>query len=731
MTSSRVEGRTGSTTGSGGPSLRARTPRDVLPIAAALAVTALIIIAFFRVVDLTPKVDASFFFSRHDPQLRVDNAIDRVFPESPQLILAARGSLASAEYADRMRTLTAELARVPGVASVQSLSNGPKSLDDALKSPLWSRLLIAPDHHSSYIFVSFAQEPSTAVIDRCDAIRRRVSRPGFEVVLSGVPYVTELIGRSLERDLKVFSLAAVGVFGVILLVIFRSPWVLLGTFVACADSSALTLILAHAAHIPIGPLTANLATIVFVMTLSPIVFLTFNARRIGNAARADPHTTMRRAVRETVVPSFWSSTCMLLGFLSLLFVPSTPMRHLGIAGSIGALMAFSSAYLVYPWFLALTAGTRRTSRRAAPFGAWLHDFFGQRHGRIVAAFAAFGAFGAVGLLKLNTDPSLPSYFKVGGKIRSGLEFVDQNGGSSPLKLVVEDVHHAPLKSDEAYHRMMALQEALERDPAVGSVLSLAIVLGEAKRPWLSNFLSTSHLIKILDKPKYGEISRQLISHDRTRTLFFLRMRETGRVASRQEVIDRLEGVVARHDFRTVEVGGTYSQLNQMSRLLTSSIVTGVILLVSIFSLMGLAFSRSFRVAGAMLVGLVIIPVAVRGYIAWLGMPLDFITASAANIDLGMGVDAMIYLTLTARREGIPLRDWSAWSKACSELWRPIGTSLLVICCGFGIFLVSSFPPTQRFGVFVIFGSIVAATTALLVVPWLATVRWRVPTEAGR
>jgi predicted RND superfamily exporter protein len=162
----------------------------------------------------------------------------------------------------------------------------------------------------------------------------------------------------------------------------------------------------------------------------------------------------------------------------------------------------------------------------------------------------------------------------------------------------------------------------------------------------------------------------------------------------------------------------------MSRLLTSSIITGVLLLVGIFSLMGLTFSRSFRVAGAMLVGLVIIPVAVRGYIAWIGMPLDFITASAANIDLGMGVDAMIYLTLAARRAGAPLSDWPAWSSACSELWRPIGTSLLVVCGGFGIFLTSSFPPTQRFGVFVIFGSIVAATTALLIVPWLATVHWK-------
>jgi predicted exporter len=49
---------------------------------------------------------------------------------------------------------------------------------------------------------------------------------------------------------------------------------------------------------------------------------------------------------------------------------------------------------------------------------------------------------------------------------------------------------------------------------------------------------------------------------------------------------------------------------------------------------------------------------------------------------------------------------------------------LVICCGFGIFLLSNFPPSQRFGMFVMFGSAAAATAALLMFPWLATISGR-------
>jgi predicted RND superfamily exporter protein len=95
----------------------------------------------------------------------------------------------------------------------------------------------------------------------------------------------------------------------------------------------------------------------------------------------------------------------------------------------------------------------------------------------------------------------------------------------------------------------------------------------------------------------------------------------------------------------------------------------------------------------------------------------------------MGVDAMIYLTMFAKRESAGLRssglsNWEPWSEACSHLWRPIGTNLLVICFGFGIFLLSNFPPTQRFGIFVIFGSATATTAALFLFPWLASLSFR-------
>jgi len=247
-----------------------------LPVLVCLGVSALLVFVFLRIVDLKPKVDETFFFSKQDRQLKADNQIDKIFPEPPRIILGVAGDIQSPAYAERIRALSNDLTNLPGVLSLQSLSRGPKDLDDALKSPLWSRLLIAENRKATYILVTLRKSAEEATIQQVEALQRRFDRPPFRVMISGVPYVNELIARNLTRDLRVFSLAAIGVFGVVLFVIFRSPWIVLGTFVACADSSACTLIATQLIHIPIGPLTANLSTMVFVMTLSPMVFLTFN-----------------------------------------------------------------------------------------------------------------------------------------------------------------------------------------------------------------------------------------------------------------------------------------------------------------------------------------------------------------------------------------------------------------------------------------------------------------------
>ncbi len=112
-----------------------------------------------------------------------------------------------------------------------------------------------------------------------------------------------------------------------------------------------------------------------------------------------------------------------------------------------------------------------------------------------------------------------------------------------------------------------------------------------------------------------------------------------------------------------------------------------------------------------------VPLVVLGTFGHLGVSVDIITSPAANVALAMGVDSMIHLVVRVRhlRDG-GLSHLESWSQARAQIMGPVLSATLLICVGFGIFGLSTFPPTQRFGLAVILGTMTAATMALVTLP---------------
>lgn len=678
----------------------------------------------FRYVDLKPRVDENFFFSTHDPQLQTDHLISKIFSQESQVILSARGDIQSPDYLRKVHELTGELLAIPGIDTVQSLTHGPRDTNDALQSPLWKRVLFSKDQKASFIYVFIKQDASVEDgVRKIEKTKERFQLPDFQLMISGAPYIVELIRRNLLRDLKVFSVSAFCIFGLCGLLISRSVPMVLGTLIACTNASALTLILTHAFGIPIGPLTANLSTVVFVLTLTHMVFMTFNWKHIIQKKEASIEKAWRRAVRVTLLPSSWSMLTALLGFLSLLSVPATPLRQLGLSGAIGTVIAFAAAYVIYPAFLWIQTPKLIKAEKAVEESTDRHRFFKNKHGRIVATILLATAIASIGVRKLDTEPTLFSYFKKNSEMRNSLEYVDENGGSSPLDIVLANPDKTPLKIAEAYPELWRLQTTLEDDPSVGSVVSLPLFLAEAKRRPLASLIPVGWLLKLLESPILGKVAKYYITEDRTKTLFVLRMKEAYQRSDHLANVERLKMIIRGQGFEPILVGGTYLLYGKLSKLIASSLVEGLTLLILLFMIMGGIISRSFQVTGAMFISLGVIPLLMLGALGHFHIPVDIISAPGANIAIGIGVDAMIHVLIWVRRHPSgSMRSWDAWASVCSRLWKPILYSMSVVCAGFGIFILSGFPPTQRFGASVVLGTLLSPLPALFILPWFATVQ---------
>jgi predicted RND superfamily exporter protein len=328
----------------------------------------------------------------------------------------------------------------------------------------------------------------------------------------------------------------------------------------------------------------------------------------------------------------------------------------------------------------------------------------------------------MGIFRLDTDPTLLSYFPE--KLRQSLEHVDRNGGSGLMEIVLRDSRGRKLDTDEAYEGLWKLQRSLEKDPDVGTVISLPMLMAEGDRSPFSFLLSWKTILKKMAEPKYERIAKSFVSYDHLYGHFILRMRESGRHAPRGEIIKRIKETVRRHGFTPVLAGGMYPLQAQLSHLIESSLIEGLAEIVLLLGLIGSIVSRSIWVGLTMAFGMAMVPFGLLGLIGLLKTPLDIISAPAANLALGMGIDdTMIHM---AERWRVLVKKGhkpdEAWNIARAQLWRPILVSMLVVCVGFSIFILSQFPPTRRFGLWVVVGTLLVLPNTLFFLPTVASMR---------
>ncbi len=692
---------------------------------AALAVLfSFVVVAF--VADLTPRVESEFFFSSEDPQLQGSREIAKLFPSRDQLLIAASApDIAAPAYLDKIAALSGRLSAIPGIAQVQSLSSGPPTPHGLDTSPVWSRLLLGEDENMTLVLATLADDAERpAVVAAAEAAMVESAGPDFQLDGSGVPWVVEMIRRSLGRDLRLFSLVALLAFGALIALVYRSAAIFAGSLLSCLGACAATLTALWACSAPIGLLTANIVTIVFVICLSHVVFMTANARYevaragTGAGAAAARREAAERGVAITWQASLWCTATTGLGFASLLVSSAKPLRELGFAGSIGTVVALLVPYALYPYFLGVWAQGQGAAAAGAVGAAR------QLPGRprpLYAGIALALALAALPLLpRLDTDPSLLSFFAPEGNLHRGLARIDRHGGSSPLLLVVADPGGARLDGGEGPARLAALQAALEKDAAVGSALSLPVLLAEARQNPLAVYMAPGKIVDLLMGPNFGQVARSFLSEDRQHALFLLRMREDGREEPRREVIERLSAEVDRVGLSLERQGGLYDLQASLGELVGRSLIEGLGGLLLLFLPIAYGVARRARGTAAMIVCLLLVPLLLLGAMSAFGWPLDFISSPAANVAIGIGIDSMIHLMLAVRRR-LAAGDGSAaaWAHARSRLWPAILGGAGILAAGFALFAFSSFPPTQRFGVAVAGGTLAAAAIALLVLPIVA------------
>jgi uncharacterized protein len=179
--------------------------------------------------------------------------------------------------------------------------------------------------------------------------------------------------------------------------------------------------------------------------------------------------------------------------------------------------------------------------------------------------------------------------------------------------------------------------------------------------------------------------------------------------------DRRDLRDARGDPAPALIGGIYALQGRLADLVADSLYEGLAALLVVCTLIAVILTRSFWAGVAMALCSAAIPAVTLGFAGFLSVPLDIVVTPAMNVAVGVAVDSMIHFGAAwrrARKRGDDVRV------AQREQAPGIIAFFVVVTAGFAIFLLSNFPPTQRFGLAVVLGTAISAVMALWIFPGL-------------
>lgn len=713
--------------------------------------------------ELVVDLDMEKLLPDDHPYVALDRRIRKEFGGKRLVAIAIapeKGTVWRREVLEIVHDLTLDLLNAPGIIrqNVISLSSPyvrvPRLRDGALtveylmrevprdeaeirqlretyeSEPLLRGAVLSPDGSAAMILTDFyddvAHRDIAAIVERAVAPYRS---PGIRIAVTGMPMMENDAAGLMEKERFYF----LGTVASILVVLYLAFGQLQGVVIPTATALLSTVwamgFMGHAG-IPMNPWTS--AAPLIVMTVAAGHSAQMLKRyyeefaRLGRQEEAVVESTVRIGV---VMMAAGGTAGSGFAALSVLGIPT--LAHFGLGVSSGI---FAAVFLELTFMLALRA--LWPARREAAGGGYLTGLVGVLIGSLAAltrkprhvagAFALVAAVAVAGYPRLSTE-FLPSAYP-SKKTQTGKDilFFQKHYRATQTLTILLEGEPGSMKSVEAVGLMQGLTRTMAADPAVGRTSSLADLLertfevfsGEnavAGLPLEAGVIS--QIFFLADSPAF----ERYVDRSYGRSVVYGFLTEESSLAT-SRVINELREYLRRNPpvtLRAKVAGGvapTALALNEHT--LKGKILNITIVLLVIFAIASLLL-RAAAGGGYVVAPLAMALVVNLGLFAWFGVAFDYVGASIAAVNVGIGADYGIYFLYRLREE----------FRACGEMQVALRTTMetsgravmfvaMAVAAGFAVYIPADYLGLRLMGIFIPATMLVSCVTALSLLPAL-------------
>jgi uncharacterized protein len=678
----------------------------------------------------------------------------------------------------KIAKLSDELAKLPGVIQVISITNAidpaadllnpPKLLpsmpplqgeiDDLKKKlaaiPLYGKNLVSDDFRGAAINMFFENLTYDEYVDKnidgqIQALIAEAQGPE-SIHFTGAAHVTIAAIEMLRRDLYRFTPLAVVL---VVVALWLSFWTVRGVVLPLV--SVLMAVIWTLGFMVIVGKSLTLGTFV----LPPLLLVIGSSYAIHVMARYYEQVERGTPADELVVQAFrrvWlplslSAFTVVVGFASLMGNRIPAIFELGLFAGFGATCLLVTSLTFIPAALAMmqsTARTRRSGKRSASLDFVLNILAKKTFGRQREVFAIAIVVGAISLVAaffVRVDSNFLAYFRPDSPVRGDNEVINESiVGSNIFYLTVEGEGAAALKQWDVLKLVDDLQNYVESLPGVTSTLSVVDYLGlfemglnkqaeggdvlldeqgnimeqQVAKPFREDPKSLPPLFEILNANP--GVFKAVVTPDYSRGNILVRTRFAG---SREveALLEQIRAWVHEHFPPVVRVHPTGTLVliagtaSDIVQGQAESLGSAVLVIFVLLAMMFVSLKIGFL---AILPNA--LPIAIFfGIMGACGIDLNLGTSLIAAIALGLAVDSTVHYMARLNQELRGATDQrGALERTLRAVGPPIVYTTFTLFLGFLMFAFSGFVPIQQFGVLSAITLGVSLVTNLVLLPAL-------------
>lgn len=569
------------------------------------------------------------------------------------------------------------------------------------------------------------------------AVATVLREEGLEPMVAGMAGPVPLDVAQLDaliHDNLTFSPLTTAMVMFVIWLLFRS-WSVVGWTLACIMVvSPLPVVLLIAFQRPYTMVDSMAVPLTMALAASLLIHF-WAALRLAHKNGLRRHMAVDWAVAQVRRPSLMATIMAFLGLASLALTPITPIRDFGLASASGAALGYLVVMHLLPamlgrWFRAELTHDAQGMHWIDVAIAHLPEWGIRRAGLIILAVSLISA-GALALIsQIRVDTDMLNFFKPEHPLTRATRAIEQNiAGVTPLEIVVETQQRDALKDPALLKRVASLRVWLEAQPEIDRAVALSDVVEEMHRAFNEGDAAyrvvpdNADLIAQYLLLYDGRDLYDLVNHDfdTARIVMSVNVHETSKVVA---LVKRLEAHLASQAEPGVgyTVAGFGRLLADQETLLVQGQISSLAgSLLTIF----LVFTLMFRsLKGGLICLLPNLSPVIFTYaiLVLLGLRLDIATALIAAVAIGVAVEDTIHLYSGYRRaRGANHRTLRSLIISYRHAGGPSIATTLVLLMTFALFGLSTFRPTQHFGLLTLAGLFGAMCLNLLLLPALLTI----------